>query len=165
MSEKPGVWRDATEDFIGTLLNWRDATEDMVGKQVLAQFRDGENRKWTDPVKGILERNSSGEWSTTSHGWYRHCRCVLVVPAKAEEPKTEASKAATDDGWRDAVWPDDWGMIAKNEDCDGILVGFDPISESNWLISQTDGTGGVAWCKTCKVITRLPRFVMPGGGK
>lgn len=77
--------------------------------------------------------------------------------------ETPAEPVNAGDGWRDAVWPVDWGMNAKNEDVDGILSGYDPMSESPWLVVMTNDEGGVAWCKTCQVNDRLPRFVMPGG--
>jgi hypothetical protein len=113
-----------------------------------------------------LQYDGVGNWSIPSHTWYRQCRVQFIDTSKAEEPKSEASKAATDDGWRDAVWPDDWGMTARSSETGmtGYLVGYDPIDEYPWLIRYR-GDDQPDQFKTCQVNDRLPRFVMPGGGK
>jgi hypothetical protein len=224
MTEKPGVWRDATEADQGKIVmvkcknnggydwdcyekarivklknkwavmdasdgrndfslygvvqvfdetpaatpepEWVPATVEMVGREVVAQFRHTDDQPWAGPVKGVLVSHN-GLWSTsaTNISWYAQCR-VKPLDTKAEEPKAEAGKAATDDGWRDAVWPDDWGMTARSSETGmtGYLVGYDPIDEYPWLIRYR-GDDQPDQFKTCQVNDRLPRFVMPGGGK
>ncbi len=231
MSEKPGVWRDATEADIGKTLKaivrdsmgvhwhelgvvtivqkcgqfdwllrtptslfryrycqvfdetpaaqpepeWQEPTVEMVGREVVAQFRDRHDHLWGADSKGVLLckfGETAKLWSTQEKGvaWYYQCRVKPLDTTKAEEPKAEASKAATDDGWRDAVWPDDWGMacrVGEEKEFDGgYLVGYDPLTAYPWVVTfSTDPSNGPMAQDEIQVNDRLPRFVMPGGGK
>jgi hypothetical protein len=148
---------------------WQEPTVDMVGKEVLAQFRHSDSQAWGEQTTGILQAHQPYErWSI--HGksvWYRQCRVKPLDTPKAKEPKAEASKTAADDGWRDAVWPDDWGMICRMHKLAevGVLVGYDPLGQSDRWLFSIPGIDVLQRYSGCQVNDRLPRFVMPGGGK
>ncbi len=149
---------------------WQEPTVEMVGREVLAQFRNFDNDNWSGTVRGCLHHNKVPKcWSAPGQRWFNQCR-VKPLDTKAEEPKVEAGKAATDDGWRDAVWPDDWGMACRKGNqgpAIGYLIGYDPTDfETPWVYGvKTPYDPEEAAVGTCQVNDRLARFVMPGGGK